>query len=31
MIMKPVFHCDMTIEEIGGAGNSYIESAWRVI
>jgi len=31
MIMKPVFHCDMTIEEIGGAGNSYIESAWKAL
>ncbi|WP_068775047.1 DUF6022 family protein [Paenibacillus sp. FJAT-26967] len=29
MTFNPVFHYNMTIEEIGQAGNQYIESAWK--
>jgi len=29
MNVKPVFHNGMTIEEIGVAGNRYIESVWK--
>ncbi|GIP40513.1 hypothetical protein J31TS4_37930 [Paenibacillus sp. J31TS4] len=29
MTGNPVFRADMTIEEIGEAGNRYIESAWK--
>lgn len=29
MNVKPVFHDGMTIEEIGAAGNRYIESVWK--
>ncbi|WP_258394747.1 DUF6022 family protein [Paenibacillus sp. MDMC362] len=31
MTVKPVFRYDMTIEEIGAAGNQYIESVWRTL
>ncbi|OME94656.1 MULTISPECIES: DUF6022 family protein [Paenibacillus] len=31
MTVKPVFRYDMTIEEIGGAGNQYIESVWKTL
>lgn len=31
MTVKPVFRYDMTIEEIGVAGNQYIESVWRTL
>ncbi|MGC5772608.1 DUF6022 family protein [Paenibacillus pabuli] len=29
MTFNPVFHYEMTIEEIGQVGNRYIESAWK--
>lgn len=31
MTLKPVFRYDMTIEEIGVAGNQYIESVWKTL
>jgi hypothetical protein len=31
MTVKPVFRYDMTIEEIGVAGNQYIESVWKTL
>ncbi|WP_098745344.1 DUF6022 family protein [Paenibacillus sp. EZ-K15] len=31
MTVKPVFCYDMTIEEICGAGNQYIESVWKTL
>ncbi|GAA3412526.1 DUF6022 family protein [Paenibacillus hodogayensis] len=31
MTVQPVFHYDMTIEEIGEVGNRYIESIWKTL